>query len=69
MPVKYVDEKTGDFLPNALKGTGAPSAYGIDTPEKLVQTSLSTTESGATLCSEDIFFTIAGKTSKKVTTK
>ena len=69
MPVKYVDEKTGEFLPNALKGTGAPTAYGIDTPEKLVQTSLSTTESGAALCSEDIFFTLSGKTAKKVTTK
>lgn len=59
MPLKYVDEKTGDFLPDALKGSGAPSAYGIDTPAKLVQTSLSTTESGAALCSEDIFFSVS----------
>ena len=36
MPVKYVDEKTGDFLPDALKGSGAPRAYGIDTDAKLV---------------------------------
>ena len=45
MPVKYVDPKTGDFLPFALDGTGAPSRYGIDTPEKLVETSLSTSQS------------------------
>lgn len=41
MPVKYVDEKTGEFLTGALKDTGAPSRYGIDTPEALVATSLS----------------------------
>lgn len=40
MPVKYVDVGTGEFLPGALQNTGAPSRYGIDTPEKLVQTSL-----------------------------
>jgi len=32
MPVKYVDERTGEFLKGALVGTGAPSAYGIKTP-------------------------------------
>ena len=41
MPVKYVDANTGDFLPGALAKTGAPSAYGITTPEQLVVTSLS----------------------------
>jgi len=40
MPIKYVNEKTGDFLPDALKDTGAPSRYGITTPEQLVATSL-----------------------------
>ena len=54
MPVKYVDPKTGEFLPNALDGTGAPSRYGIDTPEKLVMTSLSTSNSGKK--SDDVFF-------------
>jgi hypothetical protein len=41
MPVKYVDEKSGEFLAGALKDTGAPSSYGITTPEALVATSLS----------------------------
>jgi len=41
MPVKYVNPETGEFLPGALENTGAPSAYGINTPAKLVETSLS----------------------------
>jgi len=41
MPVKYVDEKTGEFLPGALENTGAPSKFGVKTPEDLVATSLS----------------------------
>lgn len=53
MPIKYVDEKTGEFLPDALKNTGAPSRYGINTPEELVSTSLGMrSESQAS----DIFF-------------
>ena len=40
MPVKYVDPETGEFIPGMLKKTGAPSAYGITTPEQLVETSL-----------------------------
>jgi len=40
MPIKYVDEKTGEFLPGMLKDTGAPSRYGITTPEQLVEFSL-----------------------------
>ena len=55
MPVKYVDPKTGEFLPFALEGTGAPSRYGIDTPEKLVATSLSTSPNGRQ-CHDDVFF-------------
>ena len=55
MPVKYVDPDTGEFLKGALKGTGAPSAYGITTPEKLVETSLSTDKNGKG-ASDDIFF-------------
>jgi len=51
MPVKYVDERTGDFLPGALKNTGAPSRYGITTAEQLVATSL-----GSTTNAKDIFF-------------
>lgn len=30
MPVKYVDEK-GELVPEVLKTTGAPSAYGVTT--------------------------------------
>jgi hypothetical protein len=41
MPIKYVDEKTGEFIHGALKDTGAPSRYGINTPKDLVATSLS----------------------------
>jgi len=41
MPIKYVDENTGKFLPGALENTGAPSRFGITTPEQLVATSLS----------------------------
>jgi hypothetical protein len=52
MPVKYVDEK-GDFLPGALVNTGAPSQYGITTPEGLVETSLSSHHNANPL---DIFF-------------
>ena len=45
MPVKYVDEKTGKLIQEVLlKSTGAPSAYGITTIEKLVANSLSPTE-------------------------
>lgn len=41
MPVKYVCEKTGEFLDtDALKKSGAPRAYGIKTVEELVKTSL-----------------------------
>ena len=55
MPVKYVDPETGDFIESVLKETGAPSAYGIDTPEKLVETSLSTDKAGSKFPG-DIFF-------------
>lgn len=55
MPVKYVDEKTGDFLPDALKDTGAPSRYGINTPEDLVATSLSMKDAKSSQ-QMDIFF-------------
>lgn len=33
MTTKYVDAATGDFLPGCLENTGAPSRYGITTPE------------------------------------
>ena len=51
MPVKYVDESTGEFLPGALENTGAPSRYGIKTMEELVAPSLLGSK-----VSEDIFF-------------
>jgi hypothetical protein len=41
MPVKYVCDKTGEFLDTqAVKDSGAPRAYGIKTAEQLVQMSL-----------------------------
>jgi len=52
MPVKYVDEHTGEFIKGALVGTGAPSAYGIKTPQQLVATSLAASGKMQT----DIFF-------------
>jgi hypothetical protein len=52
MPIKYVDEQ-GNFLPGALQDTGAPSRYGITTPEGLVSTSLGMQAEHET---SDIFF-------------
>lgn len=68
MPVKYVDPKTGEFLPDALENTGAPSAYGINTPEKLVETSLS---SDTNINHKDIFFsgTFGSKIQNKASSK
>jgi len=41
MPVKYICEKTGQFLDNeAVKQSGAPRAYGIKTADDLVAMSL-----------------------------
>jgi hypothetical protein len=41
MPVKYICEKTGQFLDTqAVKESGAPRAYGIRTAEDLVAMSL-----------------------------
>ena len=41
MPVKYISEKTGEFLDNdAVKKSGAPRAYGIHTADDLIATSL-----------------------------
>jgi len=41
MPVKYIDEKTGEFLDNdAMRASGAPRAYGIKTADQLVASSL-----------------------------
>ena len=56
MPVKYVDEKTGEFIPGMLKQTGAPSAYGIKTAAQLVQTSLSTGKAKGKFELSDIYF-------------
>lgn len=55
MPVQFVNPETGDFVPGALENTGAPSRYGITTPEQLVSTSLSTTQ-GDQGAFTDIFF-------------
>jgi len=41
MPVKFIDEKTGEFLDtDAMKQSGAPRAYGIKSVEDLVKSSL-----------------------------
>ncbi len=41
MPVKYVDDKTGEFLDtDAVKKSGAPRAYGITNVDQLVAMSL-----------------------------
>jgi hypothetical protein len=40
MPIKFVDEKTGEFIPESLAATGTPSRYGITTPEGLVEMSI-----------------------------
>ena len=41
MPVKFVDEKSAQFLDNdAVKKSGAPRAYGIKTADELVAMSL-----------------------------
>jgi len=55
MPVKYVDAATGEFLPGALAKTGAPSAYGVTTPEQIVAMSLSQDPTNRAFNS-DIFF-------------
>jgi len=54
MPIKYVDEKTMEFIEGSLKDTGAPSRYGIDTPEKLVSMSMSMSPQASE--NIDIFF-------------
>jgi hypothetical protein len=43
MPVKYIDEKTGELIKEVvLKESGAPSAYGITNIHDLVKTSIPT---------------------------
>lgn len=43
MPVKYIDEDTGEFVESkALYESGAPRVYGIKSVEDLVKTSLDT---------------------------
>ena len=41
MPVKYVDEAGAFIDSQALKESGAPRAYGINTADDLISTSLS----------------------------
>ena len=54
MPIKYVDEITGEFHREVLlKATGAPSAYGITTLDQLVKTS---TSASAKFMNENIYF-------------
>lgn len=55
MPVKYVDETTGELIDKVvLEQTGAPSAYGIKTIEQLVHTSMAVKPQME--YSENIFF-------------
>ena len=55
MPVKYVDPATGEFLPETLAYTGAPTAYGVTKPEQLVAMSLSQDPANRAV-NKDIFF-------------
>lgn len=55
MPVKFVDPESGDFLEGALENTGAPSRYGITTPEQLVALSLSS-KKAESVSKADVFF-------------
>jgi len=68
MPIKFVDEKTGEFIPEALKETGTPSRYGINTPEGLVEMSI---HQASTTKSDDVFFRSVkvAKVTKKAITK
>ena len=53
MPVKYVNEETGEFNEDVLlEETGAPSAYGIKTMDDLVKSSLSKGD----FASNNVFF-------------
>ena len=55
MPVKYVNEKTGEFNRDVLIAqTGAPSGYGIKTIEQLVESSIPS-DSG-TIFEDNIYF-------------
>lgn len=60
MPIKYVDESTGELIPEVVtRETGAPSAYGITTIEQLVRTSMTsdgTEEATQKYCCENMFF-------------
>jgi len=56
MPITYVNERTGEFIESSLKDTGAPSRYGIKTPEELVRTSLSQEKDASAYGGYDIFF-------------
>jgi len=50
MPIKYVCEKTGNFLDNqAVRESGAPRAYGIKTVEDLVSMCLSIDKQNQTI--------------------
>lgn len=40
MDVKYVDPATGEFIPEGLATSGAPSTYGIKTLEQLTLSSI-----------------------------
>jgi len=68
MPENFVDPKTGEFIPEMLAKTGAPSRYGINTPEQLVATSIM---QASTTKNDDIFFSAAkaAKKAPKVTKK
>ena len=54
MPIKYVDETTGELIQKVLdEQTGAPSAYGIKTMEQLIETSRTSEKMNY---AENIFF-------------
>ena len=65
MPVKYIDEKNGELIREVLTSqTGAPSAYGINTIEQLVRTSMTsagTEEVTQEFCEANMFFNKSAK--------
>ena len=57
MPVKYIDEKTGELIKEVvLKESGAPSAYGITNIHDLVKTSIPTEKKDIENFNSNIFF-------------
>ena len=44
MDTQFVDPSTGEFIPEGLASSGAPSTYGIKTLEQLTKSSIPTND-------------------------